>query len=624
MVNRFPTALFVALIVCSSLFVFSSAVGAQSSLPRTQTLYLVNDEGPITSTTLFNPFLPATPQSDGFREIAMEYLFYYNVENNSLVPWLATGYNFSNNYRTLTIYIRKGVTWSDGYPFTAQDVAFTINMLKRYATATLLFSLEVNSSIEDAVAANNYTVTMNLTQPNPHIIYQIFAASIGEGLPIVPEHIWQGKNPLNFTNDPPVFTGPYKLVTISGTEAVWQLRKSWWATKVFGIKPAPEYIVYEYLGTTQNEILAMAHGQLDAINDLTYSDYLSLLTLDKNIVTWHENPPYSFVDPCPRYISLNLAKYPWNITQVRWALSLAINRSQVIQYAYHGTTTVDPFLMPSYPSFRPYFQASKGLLAQYNTTEYNSSQAAQLLESQGFKMGSNGIWMTPQGEPLQATLITISSFPEFVQLASAVSIQLQNFGVDVSVKNLQFGPWLDALFSGQFDIAVNFMCSSQNDPYTYLYTVEESWPNAPSNFTDYVNQLASIPPQETQEAMPYFLNATQVWLQQLPMIPLVNAEKLPVFSSSYWTGWPTARDPYGSPEFWLPAFLFTLLHLTPVNVSTSTPTTMSTTSVPTTSVPTTPTTTVTTGVSAVTVIIGVIVAVIVVALVAYLVRRRHA
>jgi peptide/nickel transport system substrate-binding protein len=605
------------LVMSSSLILYASPAlaSAQTTLPRQGTLYLINDEGPITSTNLFNPFLPATPQSDGFREIAMEYLFYYNVENASLVPWLATGYNMRADYKTLTIYIRKGVTWSDGVPFTAQDVLFTINMLKKYASANLLFSLEVNSSISSAYAPNNYTVVINLTTPNPHVVYQIFTASIGEGLPIVPEHIWQNKNPLNFTNDPPVFTGPYKLISISNTEAIWQRRSDWWATKVFGIVPAPEYIVYEYLGTTQNEILAMAHGQLDAINDLRYTDYLTLLSIDKNVVTWHENPPYSFVDPCPRYLALNLGKYPWNISKVRWALSLAINRTQVIQFAYHGTTTPDPYLMPSYPSFLPYFQGTQALLAKYNTTEYNITKATQIMESLGFKMGSNGIWLTPQGQPLQATLVTISSFPEFVDLASAVSIQLQNFGIDVSVKNLQFGPWLDALFSGQFDLAMNFMCSSQNDPYTYLYTVEISWPFAPSDFVNNVSKLATIPPQDTQEAMPYFYNATRVWLQNLPEIPLVNAEKLPVFSTVYWTGWPTARNNYGSPEFWLPAFLFTLIHLKPV----TTITTYSSTSFVYTSYSstTTPATTST------TLVVGVVVAIIVVGSVAYIIGRKQ-
>lgn len=79
----------------------------------------------------FNPYSPdaRVPAGQGF---IYEPMMVFNKSTGDLVPWLATGYTWSENDTILTFNIRQGVLWSDGQPFTAQDVIFTFDLLKTH------------------------------------------------------------------------------------------------------------------------------------------------------------------------------------------------------------------------------------------------------------------------------------------------------------------------------------------------------------------------------------------------------------------------------------------------------------------------------------------------------------
>jgi ABC-type transport system substrate-binding protein len=109
-----------------------SKLAAQEASPAPEVsdlLMTVSDEQSSTWIRNFNPLLPQGssnrwPTIDGI----YERLFIYTRVNNEIVPWLATDWEFSEDNLTLTFTLREGVLWSDGTPFTANDVAFTFNL----------------------------------------------------------------------------------------------------------------------------------------------------------------------------------------------------------------------------------------------------------------------------------------------------------------------------------------------------------------------------------------------------------------------------------------------------------------------------------------------------------------
>ena len=151
-----------------------------------------------------------------------------------LCPWLAEKYEQNKAANVWTIKLRQGITWSDGEPMDADDVIFTINLLKN--TPDLMNAGEINHWVERVKKIDNLTVQFNLRDSNPRFILDHFAVKIFASHNILPEHIWKDKDPFTFNNyDPdqgwPVFTGPYKLDSVSKSRFVYVRDDDWWGAK---------------------------------------------------------------------------------------------------------------------------------------------------------------------------------------------------------------------------------------------------------------------------------------------------------------------------------------------------------------------------------------------------------
>ena len=105
------------------------------SVPRKDTLILDSSLQRIDTPQNYNPFLPSTTLPGGLHQVGYESLFYLNLETGELIPWQAESYQFNATFDEVTIKIRNGVMWSDGQPFTADDIVFTMTTLKNNAAA---------------------------------------------------------------------------------------------------------------------------------------------------------------------------------------------------------------------------------------------------------------------------------------------------------------------------------------------------------------------------------------------------------------------------------------------------------------------------------------------------------
>jgi ABC-type transport system substrate-binding protein len=91
---------------------------------REDTLILSSSDRIVGDPTLrWNPFLPSYAAMGG--NFMIEKLMYQNPETGEWIPWLATGWEYNANFTELTIHLREGVTWSDGFSFTADDLEYT-------------------------------------------------------------------------------------------------------------------------------------------------------------------------------------------------------------------------------------------------------------------------------------------------------------------------------------------------------------------------------------------------------------------------------------------------------------------------------------------------------------------
>ena len=198
----------------------------------------------------FHPYQPGVTTTTGFNFL-YEPLYFYNAysANGDITPWIAEGHAFNEDYTQVTIRIRPGVEWSDGHPWTAHDLVFTINLLKAHAP-TLLFSVDMDKWVKEAVALDDLTAQITLTAPNPRFVFSYFTHNFDNGVPIVPKHIWQDQNPETFKNLDvakgwPVVTGPYRLAHSTPQQRIYDLREDWWASKIgFQDLPKVERVIY--------------------------------------------------------------------------------------------------------------------------------------------------------------------------------------------------------------------------------------------------------------------------------------------------------------------------------------------------------------------------------------------
>lgn len=544
-------------------------------LPREETLYVAVSKKVALGPKNFNIYTPGFDRSrTGLHQLVLEYFFYVNLETGEYIPWLAKNFEYSADFKKITVNLRRGVKWNDGWAFTAEDVVFTYNLLLENAPK-MVWSAEVAAWVESVRKIDDYTVELTLKKPNPrfHLIREVFpAVRIWGGLTILPKHIWEGKDPVKFKNYPPVGTGPYRLLSSSETAFVYERRDDWWVTAQYGIKPAPKYVVYQYFGPETSVAIGLTTNDIDspAIGILSLGTYLEVTKKNPYVTAWYAKAPHAWLDPCPRLLMIQNAKSPWDRKEVRWAISYLIDRDAIVELAYEGTTKPTWGLYPYYKGLDPYFAAIRDLLKKYPTTKYDPAKAEEIFKSLGFKKGSDGVWVTDGGVRLKMNFLVNSGDAEAMKVTAVTADQLKAGGIDVTVSPMTGAVQADTRLRGNWDIAYQPFCPGDTDVFDnlelfhskYYVPLGEPAPWYERNsfryknpkFDAIVDEMATTPPSEVEKIKKLFRQAMEIWLEDLPVIPIVQAPALVPFNTAYWVGWPSAANPWNMPVNWWATF----------------------------------------------------------------------
>jgi len=496
----------------------------------------------------------------GLHQFNYEYFFYQNLETGEYIPWLAESYQYSDDFTSLTVKLRDGVTWNDGQPFTADDVVFTYDLLK--ANPTLAWAAESYQAVQSVEKIDDLNVKFNLLNPNPryHLNREAFpAVGVWGGITIQPKHIWEGQDVSTFKNNPPVGTGPYRLKDATQNAVTWERRDDWWATKVFGITPGPQLIQLVNLGAETNVAFALANNEIDTpfIGILSTGSFLEVAQRNPNVSAWTKDKPYAWTDPCPRLLMVQNSTPGLDKKEVRRAISFLIDRQAIVDLAYEGATVPLTGLWPEYTGNQPYYDAINDLRDQYGAGTTDQAKAAQLFEDAGVDPGS-----------LNLRYIVDSDSNEEVKLGQVLADQLNAAGINVEIQPLAGSVLRDAVLRGDYDIKMHSFCPGSIAENLELFhskffvplgelgsTFERnSFRYKNPAFDAIVDEIFQTPPDDTATLTPLVHEAMAIWYEDMPAIPLVQAPALVPFNSTYWTGWPTADDPWNMPVSWWATF----------------------------------------------------------------------
>ncbi|MGB1719283.1 MAG: ABC transporter substrate-binding protein, partial [Candidatus Latescibacterota bacterium] len=459
--------------------------------------------------------------------------------------------------------------------WTAHDFVFTINMLREHAPQ-LVHSTDMDTWVKEAVAVDDWTAHIILKAPNPRFLFSYFVHSGDQGVPIVPKHIWEEQDPLTFSNyDPqkgwPVLTGPYEIALSEPAQRIWDLRKDWWAKKVgFQELPKVERLIYLTYMEETKRVQNLITNAIDTCLELRPANIVSLLEANPNITTWTgREPPYSYITWWPISLGFNGTEEPWSDPEMRRAVNFAIDRDQLVEIGWQNSGNWTHLPLPELPKMKPYFSLAEDLIKKHEVDVYDVERSAAILRSKGYQR--TGEYWEKDGEPLSLMIDIFSHFQDFTPVLVA---QLKRAGFNASFRmtsdfstRLRMGTARSYLFG-------NF--SSVRDPYfvlrqyhqRFVYPTDQPsdmpWRWANDEYSQLVDQMGQTP-TDAPEMADLYRRAMDIWLEELPSIPLVQWPHRIPHNETYWTNWPTESNPYINSAYWSRTWLLVLLNLEPTS-----------------------------------------------------------
>jgi peptide/nickel transport system substrate-binding protein len=517
----------------------------------------IDNESGGTWTCDFNPF-NLSYISFSLGNIYEPLAFVNTLQSGKATPWLATSWAYSNGNKTLTFTIRKGVKFTNGDPLTPADVVYTFDLLKKYPT------LDLNAiwSALSGVSASGDQVVMTFKAPAVTDFYFI-ADQVG----IVDQKVWSKvSNPVTYPDKNPIGTGPYTTSssTCTAQNIKYLANTHYWQAGL----PKVGTVNYPAFLTNDTANTYLANGQAQWGSQFIPSIQSFYLSKSPNYHYWF--PPVANVS-----IFINLTNPILKNVAVRQAMAYAINRqkaSTIGEYGYEPASNQSGIVTPTFSSWEDTSQSA----AYGNNYAYNPQKAISILKAAGFKMGSNGIFTTPSGQPLSFTIVNNGGFSDWVAAVQTIQADFKAVGIQITPDNLAATSYQSAVYTGKYQLAYNSETGGPSPFYELrqlLYSANSApiGKSAGSNWERYsnpatdalINEYATTTSTTMQHSIVDQLQ--KVMLQQVPVIPVTESVDWFQYDTGSFSGWPTPANPYAQPAAYnYPDWGQVMLRLAPV------------------------------------------------------------
>ena len=375
------------------------------------------------------------PQLNNFAGDRSAGLFFFEMlvanYHNKLLPALATEWkNIDPNTWELTL--RDDVTWSDGEPFVAEDVVYSIERIRQVPGSVAPFTGYVRT-IEEVNIKDGNVLEIKTNIPNPDLPLNLASVAI------VSKHATEQAGSEGFNSGKAVGTGPYTLVSYTpGERLVAQKNPSYW-----GDEPLWDKVDYIYTANAASRTAALLSGDVDVIDKVSVSD-LPRLEKDDKVDVFAYNGLRVFLlqpsfNPEPNaFIKDNagkpLDKNPLLDARVREALSLAVNREAIADRILQGGVTVASQWMP---------EGSVGYNPDIPAIPFDAERAKALLAEAGY----------PEGFELTVHVPT-DRYPLAPETVQAVAQFWTRIGVKTNVEVVPWAVYSSAARKNEYAMSV--------------------------------------------------------------------------------------------------------------------------------------------------------------------------
>jgi peptide/nickel transport system substrate-binding protein len=419
---------------------------------------------------------PVTATDAVSREVIgrlMADLITINKASQQTEPALAKSWKMSADGRTFTLKLRKGIRFSDGHPFDADDVVFSF---------TVYLDEAVNSPQRDLLLIDGKPVlvtkldqeTVRFTLPRPYAA----AERIFDGLAMLPKHILEKPYregqflqawTLNTSAAEVAGLGPFRVKKyVAGQQIVLERNPYYWkADRDNHRLPYLDELVFLFVGSEDSQVMRFEAGQTDIVNRLSTENY-SLLSREQSrtnsqLVDLGPSLEYNFLvfnlnDLSSKKLDGITGKQEWfRELKFRQAVSAAVDRDAIVRLVYgkRGTAlwgNVGPGNKLWMNQALPHPQQSL-------------ETSRQLLKSAGYSWSNAGQLLDPSGKVVEFSIVTSSSNTQRMKIATLLQDDLAHLGMQVHVVPLDFRAMIDRVFqSFDYEAAIMGLGGGDADP----------------------------------------------------------------------------------------------------------------------------------------------------------------
>ncbi len=401
------------------------------------------------------------------------------ITADGYAPCLAESWSISEDGKTYTFKIRKGVTFSDGEVCDANAIKANFDAIienKERHTWLEMMNLLVGVSAPDAE-----TFVIELSQP-----YYPMLTELGVTRPfamISPKAMRNGSTKDGV--EAYIGTGAYILKeSVTDEYAVFEVNENYW-----GEKPKVKKITVKVIPDNQTRILALEKGEIDLI--------FGKNMIDADAVNkYKESDKFSVAlsDPTStRQIVINTTNDILKDKAVRQAIQHATNRQAISDGIFYGLEA------PADTLFSKTVPYCNIVLTPY---EFSQEKAAKMLDEDGWVMGSQNI-REKDGTPLKLTLLYNSDSVTEKTIAEYLQSEYGKLGIGLEIKGEEEQSYRDNMKTGNFDMVFNICWGTPYDPQSSLAAMRQRV------YGDYAAQLGLEDKAEIDQAITEILVSTQ-------------------------------------------------------------------------------------------------------------------
>ena len=505
-----------------------------------------------------NPFVGVSASCYEVWHLQYDLLNGYDAATLMPKPEFAESWSHSADGLTWTFKIRPGMTWQDGTPATARDVAFTFNYVIDNQMASFMGYTE---SIEKVEAPDDTTAVFTCSRPKANML--------GMWVPILPEHIWSKIDPKDagtgYANAPPIVgSGPFQVAEWKkGSYLRLAANPTYWAGK-----PKVDEVIFE---TYQNAdtmaqdmksgVLAGAWGippaQVESLNGNGVTS-ISYITIGFDQLTFNCAPAPATGDPALRDPAF------------RKALNYAIDKQKIAAVAYSGQVSPATSLIPAglyAPDLDYHWEPTAD-----QAYPFGLEKAKAALGAAGYKdTDGDAVREGKDGKPIKLDLLARNESIMSQQSGKFIAGWFKEIGLDiefqvVSEAALSDKVWntVDGKVQPDYDMFLwgwvgdadpNFLVSISTSDQAGMWN-QSVWSD-PEYDALFARQGRELDPQKRKETI---WKMQQIVYEQSPFIPLIYSRSQEAYDTKRWTGWVNSPAKDGGPFYTFQTDSYRLVH----------------------------------------------------------------